>query len=101
METLQTVNPGEGVEHREPSHTDAGNGNWEQPLWRTPGTFLSVKMSLKLDDSLTPYTKINCKWIKGLNKRIDSVELLREKSRTHFDIKWRKIFFDPPLRIRT
>ena len=58
---LQTVNPGEGVEYREPSYSDAGNGNWEQPLWRTPGSFLSTKMRLKLDDSLTPYTKINCK----------------------------------------
>ena len=29
------------------------------------------------------------------------MELLRKKSRTHFDIKCSEIFFDPPLRIRT
>ena len=58
---LQTVNPGEGIGKREPSHTDAGNGNWEQPLRGTWGRFLSMKMTMKLDCSLTPYTKINCK----------------------------------------
>ena len=62
---------------------------------------LSMKMRMKLDYNLTPYTKTNCKKIKGLNKWTDSMELLREKSRTHSDIKCRKIFFDPPLRIRT
>ena len=63
--------------------------------------FLSMKMRMKLDYNLTPYTKINCKKIKGLNKWTDSMELLREKSRTHSDIKYSKIFFDPHLRIRT
>ena len=32
METLQAINAAEGVGQRESSHTDAGNGNWEQPL---------------------------------------------------------------------
>ena len=32
MEILQTIIAGEGVQQREPSYTDAGNGNWEQPL---------------------------------------------------------------------
>ena len=41
METLQAINGGEGVEQTEPSYADAGNGNWEQPLWHTPGRFLS------------------------------------------------------------
>ena len=60
-----------------------------------------MKMRMKLDYNLTPYTKMNCKKIKGLNKWTDSMELLREKSRTHSDIKYSKIFFDPRLRIRT
>ena len=68
------------VEHRESSHTDAGNGNWEQPLWRTRGRFLSMKMRTKLDYNLPPYTKINCKYIKDLNKRTDNVKLLKKKS---------------------
>ena len=58
---LQTRNAGEGIEPREPSHTDGGNGNWEQPLWRTRDRFLSMKMRMKSNDSLTPYTKINYK----------------------------------------
>ena len=33
-EKLQT-NVGEEKKKREPSYTDAGNRNWEQPLWRT------------------------------------------------------------------
>ena len=32
METLQTINAAEGVKQREPTYTDAGRGNWEQPL---------------------------------------------------------------------
>ena len=41
METLQAINAAEGVKQRELSYMDAGNGNWGQPLWRTPGRFLS------------------------------------------------------------
>ena len=32
MEILKTIISGEGVQQRGPSYTDAGNGNWEQPL---------------------------------------------------------------------
>ena len=34
-ETLQKLNAGEEKEKREPSSTGAGNGNWEQLLWKT------------------------------------------------------------------
>ena len=34
-ETLQRINTGDNMEKKEPSHTDAGNANCEQPLWRT------------------------------------------------------------------
>ena len=52
---------------------------------------------MKLEHSLTPYTKINWKWIKDLNVRPGTVKLLEEHiGRTLYDINHSKILDPPP-----
>ena len=68
-------------------------------LW-TPYLSQRRQQRMKIEHCLTPYTKINSKWSKGLNVTPQIIKLLEENmGKTLSDVNHSRILYDPPPRV--